>query len=337
MHLKILQPSTIVLVTTFRCTAECENCCFGCRRDSGESMSLDNMKHYIDECMRYYGASIKGLVLTGGECMIFRENVLNIIKYASQLGLSTRIVTNAFWAKSYVEARSIVASLISCGLKEINFSTGDDHRKWIPWRNVRNTAVASARLGLTPFINIETHDNSNTSLIQWMKRDHVLFKLLEAGKIKIEKGIWVPFNYSRINKFEYKSLLLPQKHERCTSLFSTIPINPYGEVLACCGLCAENNPFLRIGNIKNKTIQTIYESSFKDLLKIWLFSDGPLKILETIYKDRDGCNYNSSGHICDLCRQLFKNHLNIEWLCNNRDKYLTSILLHYQLLTSKLK
>lgn len=117
-------------------------------------MTYEEMKKYVDLCMKQYHDSLKVLVITGGECMIYRKNVEKIIFYATKIGLSTRIVTNAFWATSYKIAMDIVKRLVDCGLKEINFSTGDEHQKSVPLRNVRNASVASARLGLVPIINI---------------------------------------------------------------------------------------------------------------------------------------------------------------------------------------
>lgn len=148
--LTILKPTILTLVTTFKCTAQCKNCCFGCNQKQGKTMTYKDMKYYVDSCLLEYHDSLKVLVITGGECMIYKANVYRIIKYATKLGLSTRIVTNAFWATSYKDAYSTITELKKAGLKEINFSTGDDHRKWVPLKNVRNAAVAASRLGFSP-------------------------------------------------------------------------------------------------------------------------------------------------------------------------------------------
>lgn len=39
--IKIIPPTTITLVSTFRCTSQCENCCFGCSPKEGKSMTYD--------------------------------------------------------------------------------------------------------------------------------------------------------------------------------------------------------------------------------------------------------------------------------------------------------
>ena len=65
MHIK---PSTIVLLTTLRCTAACDNCCFGCTPEQGHAMTLDEMRSSLD--------------LTGGECMMLGKDVLKVWLFA---------------------------------------------------------------------------------------------------------------------------------------------------------------------------------------------------------------------------------------------------------------
>lgn len=290
-YLKTIKPTTITLFTTFQCTANCKNCCFGCKQTPTKSMSILEMKHYIDICMAEYGSTLKVLVLSGGECMLFPNRVNKIIKYATSLGLSVRIVTNGFWAATYRIAYKTINILMASGLKEINFSTGDDHQKWIPFNRIRNAAVAAARLGLNPIINIETPDNDSHRTLRQISKDKIFFKLILDGKIKIERGIWMDFSKEKSNVPHNNSVT--KRFDRCLNLFNIIPINPYGEVLACCGLTSEQNPFLRIGNINKATIKSIYEFSFNDVMKIWLYVEGPAKIIQYICQRKKNTLYSS--------------------------------------------
>lgn len=80
------------------------------------------------------------------------------------------------------KAKTILEDLKASNLNEINFSTGDDHSKWIPQKNVRNAAVAAARLGFIPIINIETHDNSSPKILQFFGKDKIFMKLVGDKK-----------------------------------------------------------------------------------------------------------------------------------------------------------
>lgn len=282
-----------------------------------------------------YRDTIKVLVLTGGECMLFPKRINLITKYATNLGLSVRIVTNGFWAKNYSIAYDIIKLLVKNGLSEINFSTGDDHQQWIPFKNIRNASVAASRLGLLPIINVETHDNESTNTFGQIVKDKIFLKLIASNKIKIERGIWMNFSKEESNISHDRNLSI-RRFSRCTNLYNIIPINPYGEVFACCGLINEQNPFLRIGNINKRAIKSIYESSFYDILKIWLFMDGPAKILQYIAQKRGEKYQPHHVHICDICRDLFKNPENISLLKNNYIEYGCNVILKYNLLTANL-
>ena len=160
MNIPLLKPKIVVFLTTFKCTAACENCCFQCGPKIDKRMTLTEMKKYLDLCLKEY-PSIKMLVFSGGECTLLKQDLLEMISYAYSKGLSTRIVTNGWWAKSYKIATEKIKILKEAGLNEINFSTGDDHQEWIPFRNVRNAAVAAYRNGLICAINVETKDSSS--------------------------------------------------------------------------------------------------------------------------------------------------------------------------------
>jgi MoaA/NifB/PqqE/SkfB family radical SAM enzyme len=86
-----------------------------------EMLTVADMKKYIKDAIEAYD-SIKVLVLTGGECLVYGRRLETIIRYATDLGLSVRVVTNGFWAKTYDKAYRKVEQLVAAGLKEINFS-----------------------------------------------------------------------------------------------------------------------------------------------------------------------------------------------------------------------
>lgn len=56
----------------------------------------------------------------------------------------------------------------------------------------------------------------------------------------------------------------------------------------------------------------MYESSFKDLLKIWLYTEGPEAILRYI-SIKKGVERNIyPRHVCAACRELFSDKENYE-------------------------
>ncbi len=329
----VIHPKILTFVTTFQCTAACKNCCFGCNPTLKQRLTYEQMKHYTDEAVKYYGKSLKILVLTGGECFLLKEDLNKIIKYANSKELLTRVVTNEYWAKTYNDAYNTLKNLRDCGLNEINFSTGDDHQEWISYDNIVNGCMASMDLGLTCLINVETHDASKFSGITF-RQDYRLTTYFDITKykhpLKIEQGVWIPFDTKTsvsYEKFQNKEDI----NNRCSSLFNTIPINPYSNVFSCCGLPSEHIRPLRLGNLENKNIQELYESQFKDLLKIWIFLDGPYKVLKFIHNKR-GIQKNVFGHICSVCAEIFKDSENIQWIKDHYNEIMPSIMFKYVML-----
>lgn len=334
MNLEILEkkPITISLITTFKCTASCVNCCFHCTPKALRMMSFSEICKYIDECLSVY-SSIKVLVFTGGECTLLGDDLFKSIRYATNKGLLTRIVTNGWWAKNPVCTTTFLNKLKQSGLKEINFSTGDEHQEWVSFDNVRNASLEAIKLGLGCAINVETHDDSTFSIENVLKNDGIFADYcsfdVKKGKIFIEKGVWAKMNLRDKADITYNKFRTESVKDRCKHLFSTIPINAYGEVLSCCGITSEINPFLRIGNFHKEKINNIYRKSFKDIIKLWIYTEGPSSILSYIYKKAGKNKEVPSAHMCVLCREIFMNEGNLSILQDNYNDFYSRILLKY--------
>lgn len=283
------------------------------------------------------------VVFSGGECTLLGHDLAEMIKYASNRGIRTRIVTNGWWAKTYKIAAAKIKEFKNAGLDEINYSTGDEHQKWVPFKNIRNASVATIRNGLSCAINVETKDNSHFDINKILKKDKVFLSMATSNerynndnKIHIEKGIWAPIRRDSQNKITYNEFKNNISFKRCEHLFSIIPINPYGEVLACCGITSEFNPYLRLGNINKEDIKYIYERAFDDILKLWLYTEGPASIAQYINSKKENTSHSvMPAHACILCHKIFNSPRNIEILKNNYSEYNSRVILKYCMLNLK--
>lgn len=133
MHITPIKPSGITLLATLRCTAACDNCCFGCNPKQGRSMTYEEMKDYVNQSLEAYPDSITKFCLTGGECMLLGKDVDKILSYAKSKGLKASIVSNAYWATDYDKAYRTLNRLKGKGLISASFSTGTDHNHFVPW------------------------------------------------------------------------------------------------------------------------------------------------------------------------------------------------------------
>ncbi len=336
----IINPKTLALSTTFQCTAACKNCCFGCNSKLTARLSFKEMKDYVDQAVNNFPDSIKVLVLTGGECFLLKKDLLRIVEYGSSKNLVTRVVTNGYWATSYQYAYDKLIALRDAGLQEINFSTGDDHQEWVSSENIVYGCMASMDLGLTCLVNVEAHDDSSYSADK-LRNDSRLKPYFNISKydkpLIIENGVWIPFD--KESNISYAQISTDKEYfsDRCTSLFNTIPINPYSEMLSCCGLTSEYILPLRLGNLKNNKMKDLYEKQFHDLIKIWIFVDGPYSVLKYIYKKRGIDKKIPKAHICYLCADIFKDNENISVIKENYDEIMPKVMFKYLLLKPTLQ
>jgi hypothetical protein len=276
-------------------------------------MTFDQMKSYVDKCMEAYGNSLREICLTGGECMLLKDDAFKILEYANSLGLICNIVTNGFWATSYKTAYNTLQRLKNVGLKSVTLSTGDDHAEWIPVKRVRDAAVAATRLHIVTIIRIEQqymHAKAQEELLN----DATILSLMKEQRINIELIKWVDYsNEEKVgNNIKNRDIVIPKRFG-CTSMFQSITITPYGDVLACCGLSCTRIPQLRLGNINVEPIKDIYERAFEDHLKVWIRTEGPHNILKFVH-DNTNWRFNCSYSNCAVCMEIFKSERILNFL-----------------------
>jgi len=294
------------------------------------------MKKYISESINAY-PTVKVLVLTGGECVLLGDDLLKIIEYGRQKGLIIRIVTNAFWAKTYSIAHKKMKLFLDCGLSEINISTGDEHQKWVSYEYIVNASKAAMDLGLTCVVNIESHDNSVFTCDKMINDDRLVeyFNPYREGKVlQIKNGIWVSVDKNK--QFNYSKFSMKNEERGCSSLFSTITINSYSNMLACCGLLCEYISCLRIGNLKIDSLIFLYNNQFNDFMKIWLYVDGPYSILKYIHKKRGILVDSYPLHNCEVCAEIFKDRANIEYVRHHKNEIIPKVMLKYSFINKSI-
>lgn len=305
MKVTRIDPDSIVLLATNRCTSACDNCCFGCNPEQGRTMTFDEMRGYVDKILAAFPDTITSFHLTGGECMLLGRDVDRIFHYATSRGLECGMVSNAFWATTYDKALRTLSRLKENGLRSVSFSTGCDHDRYVPWRNVRRAALAAARLGIIVDLRVEVRygDFTINNAIEW---DPEIEEQALREKLVVTRSRWMVFNNetkkTRNNRVAYYDY---GHKERCRTLFESIIVGPYGDIYACCGLGMCRIPQMRLGNINDEPILDIYDRAFDDAMKIRLFTYGPDAILRYVHGKTGQNFYWHSPHLCDTCRVLF--------------------------------
>jgi len=136
----------LVFSTTNQCTARCQDCPIIPSIYPPMKMNFATIKRVIDEVDAW--GTLRLVVFTGGEPFLLGEDLRKAIAYISEKKIHTRIVTNAYWAKTKKEAIEILSDLKTLGLTEINISCDDYHQIFIPLENIKHANEAALETGL---------------------------------------------------------------------------------------------------------------------------------------------------------------------------------------------
>lgn len=304
--LKISQnsgPETLTILPTYRCTAACEQCCFGSNPHIRERLTLKEIISAIQSAKDSF-TNLQQVVFSGGECVMIGDDLYKSLKFATDNGLHTRIVSNGYWGASKRKSENTALRLYESGLKEINISTGRDHAKFFSIDSVLNAITDSVNKGIFGFLTIE-QDAEDSSIIEAIKSDARFERLLNLGDKKFcyQVNTWMKFN----NQHKGRHVNIATKSNTpCGQLFSNLVVTPHKNISACCGLTYEHIPEMRLGHLETVGLAGAYEAETQDFMKIWIHVDGPDGIIRKVYGGIPPDGLISNDHVCDTCARLHK-------------------------------
>ena len=308
----IMSPTVATVLASYNCTAACKHCCFDSHPGIRERLSLQEILTFIDAARSF--KSMRLIVFSGGECFLLGDDLAKSIRHASQLGLRTRCVTNGYWARTETLAYERLKILKDAGLSELNISTGDHHQKYVPQRSVINGALASLELKIPIVIMIEMQRDRKVTASD-LRRDKRIAKALEATRgtkrLRMIESPWMPMSADEIIP-QVKGRLVNHnnvyKRKGCNSVLTTIVVTPAKKVGVCCGLTRERIPELHLKLDGMEALGSAYYQAATDFMKIWLFVEGPDRILAWAATKDESIEWeNKFAHHCHSCLFLFDN------------------------------
>lgn len=295
-------PKSITLLPTYRCTAACEQCCFGSNPQVTYRMSLEEMLAVVDEAVESFSA-LKLLVISGGECYMLGEDLMLVIEHAHAKGLLVRTVTNGFWGKSGKAALRTASRAASAGLTEVNFSTGRDHAQFVPVQSVINAAKACVEAGVFTLVTVE-QDAPDSNIYAQISQDPGIKRLRRCPeKFQLRLNSWMQFTKDHVQRGDIASRNSPDAP--CSQLYDNMVVTPKRSVSSCCGLTFEYIPEMKLGRWPDASLRELYEQQADDFLKIWIHVDGPISIVKKVAPERLHL-VKDSEHICQACARMFQ-------------------------------
>lgn len=322
-------PTSAAIITTYKCTAACEECCFECSPNiDSKSISYNEMVKFIDEVSEV--PSVRLVVWSGGECFLVRDTLLKGVTYAKSKGLVSRIVTNGFWCSSIKKGKKILSEFKDSGLVEINFSTGDSHQKFVPVERILNGAIAALEIGLTVCISVET-----TKKNSFLKDDLLNHPLYQSyikdtpleDNILVSSAVWVSFHTD--NEFEYEEVPAQNK-VGCDGIFDTIGLEPHNGLVGCCGLTVDHIKEMQLGSLSDGNVWARYAEQYDDFLKIWIYTDGPDYILKKVKEWQPEIDVPNFHHKCLSCAYIYNSPEILEIIKSNYDTIVNEVFTAFE-------
>lgn len=307
--------SELVFSTTNTCNAKCRDCPIIPSVQEPMRLELDAMKRIVDEVHGW--GSLRLVVFTGGESFLLGADLEEIIRYVASKEVMTRVVTNAYWAKTPARAKTVLGRLKEAGLTEINISCDDYHQEFIPLERVKNANAAAADLEIPAL------------LVHRRKRGGELTVARLAERLGVDLEIWRKGRPNPTNNVVCSSRNIPLEPDECaesvtaraeypssdrnwrgpcTSVLKGIIVFPDLSVQICCGIAKNWIPELKIGSLRESTLLPILEAGNRDLIANWLALEGPSSVLDFVREKMPEIDLPTRfvGR-CHVCNVLFSN------------------------------
>lgn len=322
-------PKTLSVMPTYTCPAECNDCGTLSSPRDRTNISLDAIISGITQAKEL---GFYNVVFTGGEATLRWKDLLAGIAYANSLDLPTRLVTNAHWARSMERTHERIGELLNAGLNEINYSTGDQHVRFIPIDRVINGTIAALERGLRLCIMIELRAERKVTKTDILNHPRVTaLPLAQRKLLQVAESPWMPLNPLTVEQYPPGVAINKDNISACTgcdSVLQTYVLEADGRIGACCGLGMRIIPELNVGVSKGETfLKKAIEDSESDFLKIWIHFMGPEKILAwAAEKDSSIAWENMYAHRCQACLRLYKDPLISEVIREHYTEMIAEVL-----------
>jgi MoaA/NifB/PqqE/SkfB family radical SAM enzyme len=300
------------LLMTYRCQVACSHCLVSAGPHRKEEIALEEALDWVEQVAKYRNGHIWNLSLTGGEPFCCLEKLKKVVEFATELGLSVSVVSNAFWAENPREAILVLRELK--GLKHIRFSYDAYHQRVIPFEKVRNAILAAQECGLPCSVGIVTEDENSPEHAAMLARLNEII-----SRENIEQRMTIPAGRAETEIDASRHLTSNTPCQLRCDWAGTPVILPNGQITACCGalLALRNHHPLILGNLRQASLCKILDRAETNYILHTLRLRGPNKLVSMIRQTELKSELPEKfiqNEICDPCYRIMSSPKLIEWL-----------------------
>lgn len=303
--------SSLVLSTTYRCPIQCRHCGAECSPQARERLTRDEMISFVDQVHAF--GRLQLVVFTGGEPFLLGRDLLACVEHCAARGLATRIVTNAFWARTRSAALRAVRACKEAGLTEINLSCDDYHQEFIPLERIRLANEACRELQLPCLIGHKVMKGCRLtpeSLEAFLGCPLARFRPRQPNPPNdvISTGYTVPIAED-MHLIPDEDILYPEHDEQwkepCASVLQRVIITPRKELSICCGMIPRKVQEVFFGPLDRMSLAEAIVLAHQDLIVNWLAFEGPYGLMRFIRTKRPELPFRARYvNVCHLCSEI---------------------------------
>jgi hypothetical protein len=305
----------LTLFYTDECNFECRHCMTSSGPGRKGKMEPEDTVGLIRDAS---ASGIKEVVLTGGEPLLYMEEVCMLGRASKSLGMGFSVVTNCFWSDTEENSLRMLRRLRESGLTSIRPSYDRFHAEFIPIENIIYCKKAADELGVHMRVGVCFHgegDEEAQEIHRVLTGNNIEVRVMYVSPMgrgaSLERRGW-SFNIHKLPCIASRSIGITRKR-----------------FYACCGgvsIIDDDNP-LSLGDRENTSFTSMMgkarDLEFVEIIRAF----GPQGLYDVVedesIRDPGGLFY------CELCSRILnsrRNFLKLEEAFNTGDGELLTTL-----------
>ncbi|MFZ4400086.1 MAG: radical SAM protein [Bacteroidales bacterium] len=310
-HFPIAFIEAINLELTYECNSNCPHCILKSHRTSfkDDELSFSKVKCIIADAY-FAGLLQNGINFTGGEALLAKVDIFDLIRYAASYGIPTRLFTNSFWGNKllfkvgnqrFPNALALIKMLKKSGLNHLAISFDsriDKYKSGI--KQLSSTVSACESIGLHYELVASNESKAMlNSFLEYMKTSVGFTELKYMTPITmdlVDMGGATDYTSAIDKKYSLKEMI---QSSMCKGKGfykpNMLTIDPKGGVRSCMfgvGLC-------NLGNINETNLFDII-NDFKDDVSMAFAENIAIDMIDILFEPHKEI-YKPFTHPCSAC------------------------------------
>lgn len=305
---------------TDRCNIECAHCCVSSGPHRRAKMDPAFAAKVIGQAARL---GIPAIKFTGGESLLYAEEILGLTDLAHREGLRVGVVTNGYWAPTVEQGLAFLEPFVRAGLTEVDISVDQWHLAFLKAEQVgcairAARAIGSLKVVLYRVLKItETVDDPAFYGDFGLAPDEITLESCNANDMirqsGPEPGGRLLVRWAWVSRAGRGASLSPQEAPQapcalvpstgCGEVTRAPVIRPDGTLLACCSGSVPRP--LHVGNLQDMSLGALQDRMERNPLLQLIAARGPKQVRDALEQRGEARNLPAScDSICDLCKGI---------------------------------